>query len=385
MRPPRRTGDSDEQVYDWNPRRESAPELVDATAGVLAFEGKRALVEGALEAAADLRLPAIDLGRGWPALEAARWALCRAFRPFVLVRPSRDPAWVGGLLQLVEEGLKAELVIPGPPHRCAFDVRLLRKRGVRVLLEASSEGGPLPLVSETKRAIAEFAVDGLVMTDVDPGRTPDEVRALVRGIRAFMNSGGPSRLCLDWKGGNAHGLGVASALAAADGGADRLHGTWMAVGQPGAHAPLEQLMLNLHLSAAEPRDLSGLVRHCERIAELYGLVIPPNLPILGRDAFRTTTGVHAAAIAKALDRGDSDLADRVYSGVPAGSLGRIQVIDIGPMSGLSNVRFWLRAHDVAGTPELAEAILRRAKAASRTLRADEVWALVEQYGRGFTP
>src|SRR5256886_14219645 len=71
---------------------------------------------------------------------------------------------------------------------------------------------------------------------------------------------------------------------------------------------------------------------------------------MGSDAFRTGTGVHAAAVIKALRKGDRALADRVYSGVPASVLGREQRIEVGPMSGESNVVFWLEQHGFAGTP-----------------------------------
>ena len=40
--------------------------------------------------------------------------------------------------------------------------------------------------------------------------------------------------------------------------------------------------------------------------------------MVGSDAFETGTGVHAAAVIKAFRKGDAWLADRVYSGVPAG-------------------------------------------------------------------
>ena len=73
--------------------------------------------------------------------------------------------------------------------------------------------------------------------------------------------------------------------------------------------------------------------------------IPLNYPLVGRDAFRTATGVHAAAIVKAMQKGDVWLADRVYSGVPAGMFGRHQEIGIGFMSGASNVGYWLRQRE----------------------------------------
>jgi 2-isopropylmalate synthase len=102
--------------------------------------------------------------------------------------------------------------------------------------------------------------------------------------------------------------------------------------------------------------------------------------VFGEDAFRTATGVHAAAIVKALRKGDRWLADRVYSGVPADMFGARQTVEIGYMSGKSNVEFWLETHGVESTPELVQSILKAAKDSSRTLEEHEVRAIIEAHG-----
>ena len=97
---------------------------------------------------------------------------------------------------------------------------------------------------------------------------------------------------------------------------------------------------------------------------------------MGADAFRTGTGVHAAAVIKAFKKGDRWLADRVYSGVPADMVGRHQEIEVGPMSGESNVVFWLESRQIPATPERIQAVFQRAKSVDRVLEEDEIRAVL---------
>ena len=100
--------------------------------------------------------------------------------------------------------------------------------------------------------------------------------------------------------------------------------------------------------------------------------IPVNYPVVGRDAFRTGTGVHAAAVIKAYKKGDAWLADRVYSGVPAAMVGREQEIEVGPMSGESNVVFWLERHGYEPADAIVQAVFKAAKASPRVLTDAEL-------------
>jgi 2-isopropylmalate synthase len=110
-----------------------------------------------------------------------------------------------------------------------------------------------------------------------------------------------------------------------------------------------------------------------------GVPIPPNYPVFGIGAFETGTGVHADAIVKALERDDHDLADRVYSGVPASWFGREQVIRVGFQSGEANVRWWCETHGVTPTDLLVQAILQRAKNAKRLLTDKQLFAIVQRH------
>jgi 2-isopropylmalate synthase len=142
---------------------------------------------------------------------------------------------------------------------------------------------------------------------------------------------------------------------------------------------MDQLLVNLQLLGWIDRDLTNLNAYCALASEATGVPIPDNYPIVGRDAFRTGTGVHAAAIIKARKKGDDWLADRVYSGVPAEMVGRRQVIEVGPMSGLSNVQCWLEENGIEARPELVEAVFRRAKESDHVLREEEIRAVLASF------
>src|SRR6185436_8250881 len=146
---------------------------------------------------------------------------------------------------------------------------------------------------------------------------------------------------IDWHGHKDRGLSVANCLAAIRDGAGRVHGAAIGVGERAGNAPMEIILVNLKLLGWIDRDLSSIAEYCREASEACGVPIPTNYPVVGADAFETGTGVHAAAVIKAFRKGDAWLADRVYSGVPAGEFGREQRIRIGPMSGRSNVIWWL--------------------------------------------
>jgi 2-isopropylmalate synthase len=206
--------------------------------------------------------------------------------------------------------------------------------------------------------------------------TPAGAANVVRFLRGVVGD----EVAIDWHGHRDRGLDVANALAAAAAGADRLHGTALGIGERCGNAPMELLLVNLRLFGWRDGDLTALPAYCELVSATTGVELPPNYPVVGRDAFRTGTGVHAAAIVKAQALGHDWLADRIYSGVPASWVGRRQAIEIGPMSGKSNVECWLRERRIEPEPALVEAIFARAKRSDRTLEEPEILAICRAQG-----
>jgi len=208
--------------------------------------------------------------------------------------------------------------------------------------------------------------------------TPDGVRNLIRFVSGVVAEADPD-VRIDWHGHQDRGLGVTNALWALEAGAHRVHACALGIGERVGNTPMDQLLVNLQLLGWIDRDLSRLADYCDAVSEATGVRIPDNYPIVGRDAFRTGTGVHAAAIIKARKKGDEWLADRVYSGVPAAMIGRRQQIEVGPMSGLSNVQCWLESRGMEARPELVEAIFRRAKESDQVLSDEEILSVVARF------
>ena len=160
-----------------------------------------------------------------------------------------------------------------------------------------------------------------------------------------------------------------------------MHGVALGIGERVGNTPMDQLLVNLKLMGAPgvaDRDLHKLKEYCEVVSEALGVPIAANHPVVGTDAFRTATGVHAAALIKAYHKKDVELANQVYSGVPSHWFGLEQRIEIGPMSGKSNVVFWLEKHGIAASDRLVERIFTRAKQSDRLLTDTELMEMCNQ-------
>jgi 2-isopropylmalate synthase len=216
----------------------------------------------------------------------------------------------------------------------------------------------------------------LCLCDTVGHATPTGAANVVRFAAEVVKESG-AEVGLDWHGHCDRGLAVVNTLAAIRAGATRVHGCAIGIGERVGNTPMDQLLVNLRLLGWIDNDLTALPEYCERVSAATGVPIPPNYPVVGRDAFRTGTGVHAAAVIKAYKKGEDWLADRVYSGVPASWVGRRQEIEVGPMSGESNVVYWLQSRGIEPTAERVQAVFQRAKSVDRVLTDQEIQAALE--------
>ena len=228
---------------------------------------------------------------------------------------------------------------------------------------------------ETLRRLFQTAINAgahrLCIADTVGHATPAGARAVVRFAARVVEDTGAD-VGIDWHGHRDRDMGTINSLAALEAGASRVHGTMLGIGERVGNTPMDLLMVNLVLMGWIERDLTHLNDLVRAVSEATGEPIPDNYPVVGRDAFRTATGVHAAAVVKAFQKNDSDVADTVYSGVPARLVGRSQQIEVGPMSGRSNVVFWLEHRGITADDELVDRIFRRAKGSSTVLTEQEV-------------
>ena len=224
----------------------------------------------------------------------------------------------------------------------------------------------------------EAGAKRLCLCDTCGAATPEAVWNLVSWVKNFLTEAG-AELGIDWHGHRDRGLDLANTLAAIEAGASRVHGTALGIGERVGNTPMEQLLVNLNLLGMRHDDLSSLQGYVDAVAAATSVPVPANTPVIGRDAFRTATGVHAAAIIKAQKKGDRWLTDYVYSGVPASLIGRNQEIEIGPMSGSSNVIFYLSQRGIVASHELIQAVLLVAKESNRILQEPEILAIVRRF------
>jgi 2-isopropylmalate synthase len=212
--------------------------------------------------------------------------------------------------------------------------------------------------------------------------TPMGALALVRFVIEQVVKPSGEKVRVDWHGHSDRGLAIANSMAAIIAGANCIHGCAIGLGERVGNTQIDQMLVNLKLMGIAPwdkQDLTKLKHYCQAISRATNVPIPKNYPVVGEDAFRTATGVHAAAIIKAYHKNDVVLANTVYSGVPSHVFGLDQIIDVGPMSGKSNVLFWLERRGIAASDDVVERIYLRAKQSDHTLSEEEILDCVSSH------
>jgi 2-isopropylmalate synthase len=215
----------------------------------------------------------------------------------------------------------------------------------------------------------------LVVCDTSGHATPMGAYALTKFVIEEVIRPSGEKIRLDWHGHCDRGFAIANSMAALAAGADCVHACALGTGERVGNTQMDQMLVNLKLMGVAPwdqQDLTKLKDYCDAVSRATGVAIPPNYPVVGGDAFRTATGVHAAAVIKAIKKNDVELANTVYSGVPSHLFGLEQVIDIGPMSGKSNVLFWLERRGIPASDDVVERIYTLAKSSDHTLTEAEI-------------
>lgn len=266
----------------------------------------------------------------------------------------------------------------------------LVEQSAKAVRFAVSHGIPVMYVTEDTTRAKPEDIEKLYTAAIDAGAsricvadtvghaTPWGARSLIRFVRKLVDRLNPS-VKIDWHGHQDRGLGLINSIAALEAGADRVHGSAGGIGERVGNTPIDLLMVNLKLMGWIENDVSQLGDYVRFVSDAVRIPLHVLYPVFGRDAFRTGTGVHAAAIIKAKKKGSDWLADRVYSSVPAAMFGLAQIIEVGPMCGLSNVIYWLAAHGYPQEESLSKEILQIAKSTNRVLTDDELHSAVHRW------
>ena len=329
----------------------------------------------AVEAATALAKEIADTGLSIHANAAAR-TLIEDIRPIVEISqsvglPIQVCAFIGSSpIRKYTEGWALGQMLETIKEALSFAVA--EGMSVMMVTEDTTRAKPEDIKELYGRAI-ELGAERLCISDTVGHATPDGVRALVRFVIEEIVQPSGMDIAIDWHGHRDRGFGLANALAAIEAGATRVHATALGLGERCGNAEMELLLVNLHLLGGYKSDLSILPEYCQLAADMCHVPLIHSSPVVGRDAFRTGTGVHAAAIMKAEAKGDVWLADRIYSSVPASLVGREQVIEVGPMSGQSNVKHWLRRHGYNEDDQnLVQRIFTASKKTDHTLTEEEL-------------
>jgi 2-isopropylmalate synthase len=399
----------DSLVYDWNeghaPRWRDRPVLLlDETLrdGLQSPSAQNPKLEQKLEglrrmasvgvSAVNLGLPSVSRGARAEALQMLRTIRDERLGLLPVCAGRTLPGDVTPILELAEEtGVEIEVsvFVGASPIRWlaeGWDLERVSKLTREAVGLGARAGLPVTFVTEdttrtppeTLRRLFELAIEQgatrLCLCDTVGTASAEGTARLVAFARE-LSAGASRPIGLDWHGHDDRGLALANALTALEAGVGRVHATALGIGERVGNTPLELLLANLAFLAGHEPNAEGLRAYSEHFASALGVAIPENHPLVGANAFRTATGVHAAAIVKALGRSGA-LADRVYSSVPVSRFAAGHDIMIGHMSGTSNVVHWLRRHSIEPSDGLVARILERARASNRVLRDDEVLAVV---------
>ncbi|MES2503310.1 MAG: LeuA family protein [Myxococcota bacterium] len=388
-----------ELIHDWNPKvLKKAPELcdetlrdglqspsvlepdVDASCQLLSMMDKLGIT------IADIGLPGAGERAAGKALELAKYVVqqklsmkiyCAGRTVEADIKPIADIQNAAGI------PIAAYCFLGTSPIRQAvenWDIDMLLKTAEKAIRFAISQNLEVAFVTEdTTRSSPEtlsvlfkqainMGVKRLVLCDTVGHSTPEGVVNLVTWAHKLAGD----QIALDWHGHNDRGLGLINSLVAAQAGCSRIHGTGLGVGERVGNTAMDQIIINLKLAGVYEHDVSSLGNYVNLVSKACGVPIPYNYPVFGKDAFRTATGVHAAAVIKAEKRGEEGWADLVYSSVPARHFGQKQIIEVGPMSGLSNVHYWLSQNKINATESQVAKIFELAKSSNHILTDSEI-------------
>lgn len=289
--------------------------------------------------------------------------------------------------------IEADLFIGSSPIRQfaeEWDLDWIIEQSTKAVRFAVSHGIPVMYVTEDTTRAKPEDIEKLYTAAIEAGAarvciadtvghsTPWGARNVVRFVRELVDRVNPA-VKVDWHGHEDRGFGVLNCIAALEAGADRVHGSAAGIGERVGNTPMDLLMVNLKLMGWIDNDLTALPDYVQFVSKVTNVALDDRYPVFGRDAFRTGTGVHAAAIVKAKKKGSDWLADRVYSGVPAGMFGLKQIIEVGPMCGLSNVIYWLDEHGYPQEESLARDIFQLAKSTNRVLTDEELHSCARRW------
>ncbi|MDR3722822.1 MAG: LeuA family protein, partial [Candidatus Acidoferrales bacterium] len=226
-------------------------------------------------------------------------------RPHVAGRTQKqDIQAIVEICERVGQPMEAAMFLGSSPIRRLVEdwtVEFLQRTTDEAVKQAVSAGLPVMYVTEdtvrtdpaTIVALYSTAIRAgaraIVLCDTVGHATPRGAYNLVKFVIENVVKPSGEQIRVDWHGHNDRGLAVANSMAAIAAGADQVHATALSLGERVGNTPMEMMLVNLRLLGLtnfQGRDLSQLTKYSETVARATNTVIPPNYPVVGRDAFR---------------------------------------------------------------------------------------------------
>lgn len=217
------------------------------------------------------------------------------------------------------------------------------------------------------RRIVETQVDAgasyFCIADTIGTARPIGAHRITQFVRETLRRMGRDDVQIDWHGHRDKGNDEANAMAAAAAGADRIHVVARGIGERAGNTSMESVLLNLTSILEEaqepsPWNLRLLSSVLDRYSRVTHVPVPTHGPLSQR-AFKTSLGIHAAAMDKAHEAAEEarqlgmtqeailldQLYRTVYCAIDPEDVGRQHEIAVSPSSGAHNVRL---AAELAG-------------------------------------
>lgn len=250
------------------------------------------------------------------------------------------------------------------------------KSPVMLVTEDTSRTSPEDLELIYK-SFANNGINRICVCDTVGYNTTYGVSQLIKFVKNTIEKTG-CNIKIDYHGHNDRGLALSNALTAIDCGVDRIHATALGIGERCGNCSMEQLLINMKLNGYYNGDLLLLNDYISLISKANKIEIPETYPGFGKNAFRTQSGIHSAAIIKAKKKGLYDIANTIYSSVPAELIGRVQEIELGPMSGKSNVCYILDKYNIEKTDKNISFLLEKAKSSNHVFSSQEIESIIAE-------
>ncbi|MCA9511335.1 MAG: hypothetical protein KC560_11575, partial [Myxococcales bacterium] len=225
-----------------------------------------------------------------------------------------------------------------------------RKRlAVNVYLEDWSSGvrASFDYVFAMVQSLRAAGVERIYLADTLGILSPDDVTRYV----GLMTSTWPDSV-FEFHAHNDYALACANCLAAVRAGARGVHTSVNGMGERAGNTRLAEVVAAVHDHTALRTGVneSRLVAISQMVATLSGKEVSANAPIVGRDVFTQTAGIHA----------DGDAKGELYgSRLAPARFGRARRYALGKLSGKASVDHNLKALGIELTPENRDLVLQR--------------------------